>query len=517
MRILSAEQGRALDEMTVISQKIRSQDLMERASQAFVEVFNRRFPNRDRPVLIFAGTGNNGGDGLVIARLLHNLSYNVRVIQLMIGQRSPDNSVNWDRLWNLSVKRDELWEGQELPVPHDNVILIDAIFGTGLNRPVTGYWAELFDHLNQQQVYRVAVDVPSGMYTDKASDGIILRADLTISLGYPNLALFAPSNAANCGEFLYAPFSLSSPELVKDFGQYAQQNFLNTAAEMKKLLKLRHSNDHKGTFGHALLVAGAFGKMGAAVIAGRAVLRAGAGLLTCHIPRNGYDIMQISFPEAMCEVDAHRYHTTEVGNTDSYRTIGIGPGIGQDPLTARAMRDLIHHYDRPMVVDADALNLISKEPGLLELLPDNSIITPHPKEFARLFGEAKDDWARWQVQREVAKSKGLIVLLKTGYTSIALPDGSLFFNPTGNPGMGTAGTGDALTGVLTGLLAQGYAPADAARLGVYLHGLAGDIAAERLGQEFLLAEDVVNHLGRAFKALRQQTHKLANPEPLGEE
>jgi len=502
MHILSAEQLRALDELTVISQNISTTELMERASRGFVKVFNKRFPDRKRAILVLAGCGNNGGDGLAIARLLHSLNYNVHVIQLMTKQRSPDNQRNWDRLKSLSIRRNEFLRGQEYLLPRPGIILIDAVFGTGLNRPIEEYWAGLFDHLNEQDVTRVAVDVPSGLSVDTPENGAVLRADLTISLGYPKMGLYASANAALTGEVLNVTFPQADPDAVKDFGQYTLRNTLNSSTEMAALLKVRYPNDHKGTFGHALLVAGAFGKMGAAVIAGRAVLRSGAGRLTCHVPLNGYNIMQISFPEAMCEVDTHLYHTTEVGAVDQYHAVGIGPGIGQDPLTAKALRELLHRCKRPMVIDADALNLISQEPAMLDLVPANSILTPHPLEFERLFGKMKDDWARWQVQREVAKSKGIIVVLKTGYTSIALPDGSLSINPTGNPGMATAGTGDALTGVLTGLLAQGYAPADAARLGVYLHGLAGDIAAERLGQEYLLAEDVVSHLGRAFRELR---------------
>ena len=281
------------------------------------------------------------------------------------------------------------------------------------------------------------------------------------------------------------------------------------ADDLRPLLKRRGPQDHKGTFGHALLVAGSFGKMGAAILAARAVLRSGAGLVTCHVPRSGYEILQISFPEAMCTVDAHRYHTTEVGDLEKYRTIGIGPGLGQKNLTAKAVEDVLRRYDKPMVIDADALNIISQNLDLYELIPRNSILTPHPKEFERLFGTADDDFARWRVQREWAKEHGIIVVLKTGYTTIALPEGKVFVNPTGNPGMGTAGTGDALTGILTGLLAQGYDPAIAALLGVYLHGLAGDLAAETGSQPFLLAEDVVNHIGKAYLELQGKDGGLA--------
>ncbi|MEO0734210.1 MAG: NAD(P)H-hydrate dehydratase [Bacteroidota bacterium] len=271
---------------------------------------------------------------------------------------------------------------------------------------------------------------------------------------------------------------------------------------LQRHLKPRGANDHKGTFGHALLLAGAFGSMGAAIIAGRAILRSGAGKLTCHVPRSGYEIMQIGFPEAMCSIDPHRYRTTEVGDLDGYQVIAAGPGLGTEAMTAAALADVLERTDQPMVLDADALNIIAEQPDLLDLVPRHSILTPHPKEFSRLFGQADHDFARWQVQRKLAREKGIYIVLKTGYTAIATPAGDLYLNPTGNPGMATAGTGDALTGVITGLLAQGYVPEVAATLGVYLHGLAGDLAADELGQEFLLAEDVVQHLGKAFAHLR---------------
>ncbi|MEL7159348.1 MAG: NAD(P)H-hydrate dehydratase, partial [Bacteroidota bacterium] len=278
--------------------------------------------------------------------------------------------------------------------------------------------------------------------------------------------------------------------------------YLMEANTLRKQLRRRGANDHKGTYGHAFLLAGAFGSMGAAIIAGQAILRSGAGKLTCHVPRSGYEIMQIGFPEAMCSVDPHRYRTTEVGDLSNYQVIAAGPGLGTEAMTAAALADVLRRTDRPMVLDADALNIIGERPELLDLVPRHSILTPHPKEFSRLCGAADNDFARWQVQRKLASERGIYVVLKTGYTAIATPAGDLYLNPTGNPGMATAGTGDALTGVITGLLAQGYLPEVATTLGVYLHGLAGDLAAAELGQEFLLAEDVVNYLGKAFAHLR---------------
>ncbi len=471
---------------------------MERASGAFTKAFTAKFRDKSRPVIIVTGSGNNGGDGLAVARHLRQQGYAVRLLDAAGSARSPDNQANLKRAKKSGVSITQVSTQLPPDLPADG-ILIDALFGTGLSRPVTGPLADLLTDLNNSPLLRVAIDLPSGLPADHAPEGVVFQATHTFCLGFPKRALFAPGNSPYLGTWELVSFPVSTAYL----NELPTQDFLLEAATLQPLLRQRRANDHKGTFGHALLVAGAFGTMGAAIIAGRAVLRSGAGLLTCHIPRSGYEIMQISFPEAMCKVDAHRYHLTKTGPLTAYQAIGVGPGLGTAAVTAEGLRDLFTRYDRPMVIDADALNLISKSPDLLDLVPKNSILTPHPKEFSRLFGATADDFARTQVQREIAQSKQLVLVLKTGFTSIATPSGDVFFNPTGNPGMGTAGTGDALTGILTGLLAQGYEPTVAARLGVYLHGLAGDIAAASLGQEFLLAEDVVNNLGRAFARLRE--------------
>ena len=501
MRILSAAQHRALDQATLDRDGITNLELMERAATAWTDRFAALYPDKSRTITVLCGPGNNGGDGLVIARLLRLDAFTVSAICANVGPASPDNKTNRRRAKDVGVRIRELEDGDSLPTPAEGGILIDALFGTGLSRPVSGYWARLIDHLNEQRLVRVAVDLPSGLQADAPSGGSILRAQCTLSLGYPKLALFSPANTSYLGKWELVPFRTADAEnLDADGGNHR----MLTAAGVAKLLKERHANDHKGTFGHALMVAGAYEKMGAAVISARAVLRAGAGLVTVHIPRVGYEIMQISFPEAMCRVDQHRYLCTGVADPGRYDTVGVGPGLGTHELTATAVFDMLRDVERPMVVDADALNLLATHPDHFSDLPARSILTPHPKEFERLFGETADDFARWELQRRKAAELNCIVLLKTGYTSIALPDGRLYFNVTGNPGMGTGGTGDALTGILTGLLAQGYVPDEAARLGVYLHGLAGDLAAHQLEQEALLAEDVVSHVGRAYRSLRQQ-------------
>ncbi len=501
MRILTAKEHRKLDAATMRQDGITSLELMERAATAWTSRFIKLFPEKDREIVVVCGPGNNGGDGLVIARLLRFEAYTVSIMWAEIGSGSEDNLANRRRARDTGVHIRTLAEGDTLPTFRKNGIVIDALFGTGLSRPIAGYWAELVHHLNEQPVVRVAVDLPSGLHTDEPSEGAIIRADRTLSLGYPKLCLFAPANTPYLGHWELVPFRLARlPELEGN----RPAHIMLTRSLLRPLLKERHANDHKGTFGHALLIAGSYGKMGAAVISARALLRAGAGLVTAHIPRVGYEIMQIGLPEAMCVIDDHRYHFTSAGAIDQYDAVAIGPGIGKDTATKDGLFQLLKACDYPMVLDADALNLLGEHPDEMRHIPAESILTPHPKEFERLFGKTENDFERWELQTEQAKKLGLVILLKTGFTTIATPDGTLYFNTTGNPGMGTGGTGDALTGIITGLLAQGYSSVDAARVGVFLHGLAGDIAARELQQESLLAEDLVSHLGKAFGKLKKR-------------
>ncbi|WP_116105342.1 NAD(P)H-hydrate dehydratase [Lewinella sp. IMCC34191] len=500
MRILTAEEHRQLDAATIEQDGITSLELMERAATAWAKRFMQLYPDKDREIVVLCGPGNNGGDGLVIARLLRFEAYTVSVMWAEIASGSDDNLTNRRRARDIGVHIRTLSEGDALPTFRRHSLVLDALFGTGLSRPIEGYWGRLVEHVNEQPVTRVAVDLPSGLYADRPSEGAIIRAHRTLSLGYPKLCLFAPSNTEFLGHWELVRFRLARPAEATD-GEVP--NIMLSRALVRPLLRERSANDHKGTFGHALLIAGSYGKMGAAIISARALLRAGAGLVTAHIPRVGYEIMQIGLPEAMCIVDDHRYHFTSAEGVSDYDAVAIGPGIGKDSATQDGLFRLIEDRDGPLVVDADALNILGENPDWIARLPKSSVLTPHPKEFERLFGKTENDFDRWKLQRAKARELGLVILLKTGYTTIADPSGQLYFNTTGNPGMGTGGTGDALTGIITGLLAQGYASVDAARLGVFLHGLSGDIAARELQQESLLAEDVVSHLGRAFGKLKK--------------
>ncbi len=495
MKILSAAQVRQLDQFTIKNEPISSIDLMERAASTFVQWFLQNFPVTQRQVCLFCGPGNNGGDGLAVARMLENNLFDPVIYRLEIGSsKSADFSRNQSRLsTRLKDKLVVLTEHAPLPSLPEDAILIDAIFGSGLNRPVTGYWATFLQHLNQGQHTRVAIDIPSGLFADAHSAGISFQADYTFSFEFPKMAFMFLENEKSVGHWVAKSIGLSP----KGIAQSQTSNHYITKALVRPLLKKRTKFSHKGTYGHALLICGSKGMMGAAILAAKACLRSGVGLLSVHVPASANQLMHIAVPEAMLRVDHHLDYFTTVPETAKYSAIGIGCGLGKQEKTGEALENLLKTTRLPLVIDADALNLIAAH-NLLEDIPNNSILTPHPKEFERLFGKANHDFERLEIQRAMAQKLGVYILSKTAHTAIACPDGKVFFNSTGNPGMATAGSGDVLTGMLTGLLAQGYAPETAAIVGVFLHGLAGDLAAEKMSQQAMLAGDIVDFIGAGF-------------------
>lgn len=500
MKILSAKQIHRVDAATTEAQVIPSIDLMERAANAFVRWFTQAFSDTEQPVAVMVGTGNNGGDGLAIARLLSERFYTVEVYITDHSVRTPDARTNLDR---LHLRRQvpihtKFATRRKLPPFSARVILIDALFGSGLNKPLEDEYARLASFINQHPGPRVAVDVPSGMFADKPSTGISVHATHTVCLGTPKLAFMFPENQERVGQWVLVDIGLDKDALsASDTPWYYQ-----TAEDLKPLIQFRPRFAHKGNFGHALLVAGSYGKAGAALLGARACLRSGCGLVTVHVPRCAYEIMQIGFPEAMVSVDEHEYVFTQVLGVEKFTSIGIGLGLGTTPLSGEGLRHLLETAKVPLVLDADALNLLAMHPDWMEMLPEGSILTPHIGEFSRLFGAFEDHLARLERLREAAQQLRCVLVLKGAHTAIALPDGSVHFNSSGNAGMATAGSGDVLTGVLLSLLTQGYAPEQAARLGVYLHGLAGDLCSEEACQESLIATDIIEHIGLAFKKLR---------------
>jgi ADP-dependent NAD(P)H-hydrate dehydratase / NAD(P)H-hydrate epimerase len=501
MKILSVLQTRQADAYTVAHEGISSIDLMERASRAFVNWFVPAFPLlRHQYIAILCGKGNNGGDGLAIARLLHDLGYQTRVyIIAAAGKSSDDFEINYERLCQYAdiavVNIDTV---ADLPPFEPQDLLIDAILGSGLSRPITaGVLADIIHAINDLPNLVVAVDIPTGLFTDQRTAGAVIRASYTCTFEYPKLSFLFPATYPYVGEFTIQPIGLSAAFI---HGAHTPNHYI-TADTVARFFKVRDKFAHKGVFGHALLVVGSYGKMGAAILATKACLRAGVGLVTVHVPTCGYEIMQTTVPEAMVSLDEDPHIFTRMYDIQKYTTVALGCGLSTKNKTRNALCYVLKNLTTPVVLDADALNILGQSPDWLEFIPKNSILTPHPKEFERLFGVTHDDFHRYDLQRQKAQELGVYVILKGANSCIATPEGDCYFNSTGNPGMGTAGSGDVLTGILSGLLAQHYTPLEACILGVYLHGLSGDIAAEAKSQEALTAGDIIDYLGEAFKCI----------------
>ena len=491
MQLLNAEQIREWDQFTIANEPITSFDLMKRASLSFTNWFCERYKLSDT-VLILCGQGNNGGDGLCIAKYLWENGYKVSVIICCI---TGNESLNFKKSCHEFSGFTEqaityLHQGDVFPNWKSNSVVIDAILGSGINRPVTGYWGTFIDDLNHSGRPIMSVDIPSGMYPDKHTGTISVHATNVFSFQTPKLAFLMPENASRLQDFEFDSIGLHQDFLktIPDKNIYIQ------AALIHPILKSRHKFDHKGTYGHALLVCGSKGKAGAAVLASKACLRSGVGLMTVHSPASSIIILQTSVPEAMVSVDNNTDYISEIPDTKEFNAIGIGCGIDKQHCTTKALEQLLNQYPKPIVIDADALNIISENQHLLLLIPKQSILTPHPKEFERLFGKAQNDFSRLELLRSKAIEFNLYIILKGAHTTIATPEGVCYFNSTGNPGMATGGSGDVLTGIITGLLARGYSPQEAALIGVYEHGLAGDRAADQIGQEPLIATDIINNL-----------------------
>ena len=504
MKILSAEQIRQADRATIEREPTSSVDLMERASAQFVDAFVRLFPFSDRPVYVFCGPGNNGGDGLAVARLLTERTYSVQAFIVLTSDNvSDDLTTNRDR-WQASHPLPTIDQPEAIPEIPSQALIIDALFGSGLSRPAEGLFARVIEALNRADATMIAIDVPSGLFTDQPtpSDAAVMRADYTFTFQLPKLAFLLPRHQASVGQWQILDIGLDA-----NFLDQATTSYHYTDAEaLHGVRRRRTPQSHKGDYGKALLVAGSYGKMGAAVLCARACKHGGVGLLTLHVPECGYGILQTAVPEAMVVVDDHAHAVSQLAPEalTPYDTLGVGPGLGTAEVTVAALRQLLpiaQERDLALVMDADALNICGQHCELLDQLPSRTILTPHPKEFERLTEPARDDFHRLQLLRDFCRTYRVHVVLKGGHTAVGAPDGTVYFNSTGNPGMATGGSGDVLTGLLTALLAQRYAPLNAARLGVYLHGLAGDLAAQAMSPEALTASDLITHLGRAFQRL----------------
>ncbi|TBR19144.1 MAG: NAD(P)H-hydrate dehydratase [Chitinophagaceae bacterium] len=503
MKIPTSEQLKAWDQFTIQQEPIAAIDLMERAAEKCCTWITENMGAKQE-FSIFCGKGNNGGDGLAIARLLLKKAKVVAVYILESDSNGTEEfQKNFLRLKEIdSSNIFFISQKNDFPILPNDIIIIDTLLGSGLSRPIDGLAKDVIENINSSNCTIISIDIPSGLAVDQNSNGnTTINATDTLSFQCYKPAFLIADNKAAIGNVHILEIGLDPTFLdsIETESELVDETLINA------IYKPRNRFAHKGNFGHSLLIAGSYGKMGAALLAAKACLRSGVGLLSCFIPKSGYEIMQSQLPEAMVQTDINSSLLTKIDlNNSNFSAIGIGPGIGTASETKQALKKFLQINSNPLIVDADALNIIAEEKKLLEVLSSFSIITPHQKEFERLFGICTNDYERIKVASQKAKEFNLIVVLKGHHTLIATPDGKKFFNTTGNAGMATAGSGDVLTGIITGLLAQEYNSQQAALLGVYLHGLAGDIAAEKFTQEALLATDIVNSISLAFKEVSKK-------------
>lgn len=489
--ILSAEQIRQWDIYTIQQQQLPPGELMEQAARVCQQLLTRLGYFTDRnSFVIFCGKGNNGGDGLALARMLmeeaqeDGYEASVKVYILEFGHKGTDDfQLNLMRLHQTPVEIIFIQSEDMLPDLPEQAIVIDALFGSGLNRPLADLPRKLVQHINQSGNEVIAIDIPSGMFSDNSSRGHeMIKATHTVSFQAYKLAFLLPENTAYTGQIHIGDIGLDDSYLEKISMPYE----LISEELIKNIYRPRKKYSHKGDYGHAAIIAGSEQMMGATILAAKACMRSGVGKLTCILPPSRYAIINNALPECI---------TGEASG--DFDAVGIGPGMNEDTHAETWLKELFKKTPR-MVIDAGLLNVLSKIPALLKHLPELSILTPHPKEFDRLFGVCANDFERLEKAKQKARELNVIIILKGHHSFIAMPGGKAYFNTTGNPGMATAGSGDVLTGMLTGLLAQFYTQEQVALLGVYLHGLAGDLAASQLSEEAMIASDIIDYLPEAF-------------------
>ena len=505
MKILTSPQLKELDKYTIAHEPKPSIDLMERAAHALTDAIVRRWDS-SFGMVVFAGPGNNGGDALAVARMLSQKGYHVEVFLFNTkGKLTEECQTNLERLKTCgSIYFTEISTQFDPPTLTEKHLVIDGLFGSGLNKPLNGGFAGVVKYINASKAQVVAIDIPSGLMGEDNTYNVrpnIIRADVTLSIQLPKLSFLFPENEDIVGEW----------ELL-DIG--LKQSFIDTVpntysileeTEIRSLIKPRKRFAHKGSFGHGLLIAGSYGMAGASILSAKACLRSGIGLLTVHVPIHNHDLLQTTVPEAIVHTDIQERYFAQPMHTGRYSAIAIGPGLGQEEDTALAMMEQIQGSTLPIVLDADAINILSTHRNWLSRIPKRCILTPHPGELERLIGKCMDTYERLTKVKELAAYLQSYIIVKGAWTCIVTPEGSFHFNPTGNPGMATGGSGDVLTGILLGLLAQGYSQEEACKIGVYVHGLAGDLAADAKSQMGMTAGDIVEALSAAWKKLTSIT------------
>lgn len=486
------------DKATLKKNSITSLELMEHAAHLCFQWLQNHIKPNDAKIHVFCGIGNNGGDGLVITRYLMENKYNVTSYIVNFSKKRSENFlVNYERVKDIGNWPEVISNENEFPEINENDLVIDAIFGHGLSRSPEGFTKKLIQYLNKKQAFILAIDLPSGLFSNKPVEDqkSVLKANHILTFEYPKLAFLLSENK----DFV-ASWEIININLDEDFVETLKPNYnYVTKNEIVPIYKFRKKWNHKGDFGHALLIGGSFGKIGAITLASKAALKIGSGLVSTYLPKCGYQIIQTAIPEVMAEVD-----TDDLLAYFNFKTkatvIGIGSGMGTAEKTAKGFEGFIKENKLPLVIDADAINLISKDKNLLSFLPKNTVLTPHPKELKRLIGTWKNDYEKLYKAKEFTKKHHCILVLKDAITAIVTEDAT-YFNSTGNPALATAGSGDVLTGIITGLIAQNYTPLQAAIFGVYLHGLTADIASLEMGYETFIASNILDYLPDAYISL----------------
>lgn len=505
MKIFTATQLYEADKSTIVKQQISSEQLMERAAIEIFKWLHQKMQGAQVKIHIFCGIGNNGGDGLALARHLWEHGYNIDVhVVSYSDNRSDDFLINLNRLKDRKVWPNFLLEGSDFPKIDANDIIVDAIFGIGLNREPDKWVGDIMAHLNQSGAFVVSIDIPSGLYLDRALDNekAVVHSNFVLSIQAPKLVFFLPQTGIYCEHWEVLDIGMDQEYLTEVETEY----HLIGRIEVLQWYKPRKRFTHKGSYGHSMIIGGSYGKIGAVILSSKACLSTGSGLVTTFVPKCGYIPLQSAAPEIMVYTDASDEFIQQITYEIHPEVIGIGMGMGTKKETQKALESLLDTYKGSLVIDADGLNILAEKKMMLKKLPSKTILTPHPGELKRLIGSWKNDFEKLEKAKSFSKKYDCILVLKDAYTIIIYNDKG-YINSTGNPGMATAGSGDVLTGMLTGLIAQGYEPLIAARMGVYLHGKAGDLAAQQFAFEALTAGSILDNISQAF------LHLTVLPEP----
>lgn len=498
MKILTSTQIRDVDAETIKREAISSLELMKRASTAFYNWLIEKYSNKNTSVLIFSGVGNNGGDGLVIARLLHKSGYKVKVCVVEYNDYySDDCAYNIRRAKAENIDFSKVTNERQIPDISKYDVVLDGIFGTGLSREISGIAELVIRRMNESGVAIFSIDVPSGLFLERKTT-FAVKATETVTFQIPKLALFLPENNKYTGNVTIIDIGLNEQVI----SETKSNIYFTEKQDIRSLLKPLSKFSHKGTQGHTLIIGGSIGKSGSVCLSSRAALKTGCGLVTAYVPKCAVQVIQINFPEAMAIEDKGENYITSINFDMKPDAIGLGIGMGQNSKTQMALHDFLEKNNLPLVIDADGLNILADNPEWLKLLQPKTILTPHPGELLRLVGEWSDDYDKIQKTQLFAQKFNLIIVVKGAY-SLIIDSENIYVNNTGTPALATAGSGDVLTGMITSLLAQGYDPLDAARMGVYLHGMTSDLTIQNIHPRSFIASDIIGNIGNAYKSLEK--------------